>query len=229
MDVKPTLPTEAEIGVLEALAAQGEPLVAKAVAGAEPFRTRLLKVDPDRRWLLFDSGGSPGADAAAFAQRRLDLLVEWGEWRIAFVAPRPEPATDAGAPAIRTQFPETVSISRRRMLPRAVVPAEAAIRCVAYSGAAAIFEAEVTDVSQGGIGMVADPKVANLDPGMVLAASRLERAGREPVIVDLEVRHTARVTLEDGRYVARIGCRFVNLSPAAMKLVAEYAGGKPAP
>jgi c-di-GMP-binding flagellar brake protein YcgR len=227
MDVKKAVPTEAEVGVLEALAAQGEPLATKATAGAAPFRTRLRLVDPGRRFLLFDRSGDAATDAQVLGQSFVDFLVEWGEWRIGFAVRGPVADEHDGAAVIRTDFPGSIAISRRRMLPRAAVPPGAALRCVVRAGAPVAFEADVLDVSQGGIGMQADTKTASLDPGMVLAASRLERAGREPVVVDLEVRHTARVTLEDGRHVLRIGCRFVNLSPAAMRLVAEYGGARP--
>lgn len=221
------MPTAAEIGVLEALAAQGETLTAKAVAGAPPYRTRLAFVDPGRRFLVLERGHDGTPDAALLARDRVELLVEWGEWRIGFAGDHPEACVHEGAEAIRIGFPEAVSISRRRMLPRAAVPQASPLRCVVHPGAASAFEAEVTDVSQGGVGMQADPRVALVEPGMVLAACRLERAGREPVIVDLEVRHTSRVALAGGRTVARIGCRFVHLSPAAMGLVAEVLAASP--
>lgn len=228
MDVNKAGPTEAEIGVLEALAAQGEVIVTKAAAGTTPYRTRLRLVDPGRRFLLFDRSGDAAADSLVLGQSQVDFLVEWGEWRIGFAVANPVAAEHGGAAVIRADFPGSIAISRRRMLPRSAVPPGAALRCVAHSGASAVFEGDVLDVSQGGIGMQGEAKGASLEPGMVLAASRLVRGGREPVVVDLEVRHTARVTLQDGRQVLRIGCRFVNLSPAAMRLVAEYAGARPA-
>jgi len=226
MGVTP-LPTEAEIGVLEALAAEGETLAAKAKAGAAPFRTRLRLVDPGRRFLLLERSGDEAADAVLLGRPRVELLVEWGEWRIGFSAGRPEAVVHEGASLLRTEFPASVSISRRRMLPRTDVPREAPIRCVARPGATPAFEAEVIDVSEGGIGMQADPGATGLEPGVLLAACRLERPGREPEVVDLEVRHTSRVKLEDGRLVLRVGCRFASLSPAAMRLTAEYAGSRP--
>ncbi|MCM2327604.1 MAG: flagellar brake protein [Lysobacter sp.] len=227
MDVNKAGPTEAEIGVLEALAAQGEVIVTRAAAGTTPFRTRLRLVDPGRRFLLFDRSGDAAADALVLGLSPVDFLVEWGEWRIGFAVANPVAAEHGGAAVIRADFPGSIAISRRRMLPRSAVSPEAALRCVAYSGTVAVWEADVLDVSQGGVGMQAEAKVSSLDPGMVLAASRLVRDGREPVVVDLEVRHTARITLEDGRQVLRIGCRFVNLSPAAMRLVAEFGGARP--
>lgn len=227
MAVNRGFPTDAEIGVLEALATQPDVLLTSTHGGPR-FRAPLRFVDPRRQYLLLGSSGDEAADAALLAAPRAEFLVEWDEWRIAFAGERPERATHGGSAAIRLRFPESVSINRRRMHERAPVPEEAPLRCVAYSGAAAIFAASVTDMSQGGIGIETDSAGDALHPGMVLAACRIEGQGREAVTVDLEIRHTAATTSPGGRRVVRAGCRFVNPSPAALALVAGYLGRKAA-
>jgi hypothetical protein len=97
---------------------------------------------------------------------------------------------------------------------------------VACLGAAATFEAIVTDISRGGIGIQSDSAGDALEPGTILAGCRIEGAGREPLVVDMEVRHTASTSHPDGSRTMRAGCRFVSLSPAAMALAAEYASDK---
>lgn len=227
MDTTRSLPTDAEIAVLEALAAQGELLSAAMPTGAPVFRTRLRFVDPGRHCLVVARSGDRRADEALLAQARAEFLVEWGEWRIAFATGRPEAAAHEGVEAIRLPFPESVSINRRRMFERAPVP-DHGMRCVAYSGAVPVFEAIVTDVSQGGVGIQVDSGGEALEPGMVLAGCRFVRQGRGPATVDLEVRHTALTRHPDGRRTVRAGCRFVDLSPAAMALVSEFVGSRPA-
>ncbi len=217
-----TMPTEAEIAVLEALAEQGERLTAK-LAGAPQFRAPFLFVDPGRQYLVLGECGDPAADSALLGLPRADFAVEWGEWRIAFTAGEPAPCKHEGKAAIRVRFPESVAINRRRMHERAPVPESASLRCVAYSGAAPIFDAAVTDVGHGGIGIQFDAAGDALVPGMVIARCRLEKAGHTTAIVDLEVRHTATSVFPDGRRMTRAGCRFANLSPEAMKLVAEFS------
>lgn len=216
------LPSEAEIAVLEALAAQGETLVAAKAADGAAIRTRLLVVDSQRRFIVLASGGSREADADILARSRVELLAEWGEWRIAFAAKSPEAIVHEAASAIRLQFPETVTISRRRMHERAAIPGHAPLRCVAYSGASVILDAAIVDVSHGGLGLQVDSTGDALQPGMILAGCRIERPGCQPIIVDLEVRHTAVTQRPDGSRSVRAGCRFLNLAPAAMALASEY-------
>lgn len=225
MHETPSRPTEAESAVLEALATQGEVLSAGAAPGATGFRTTLRFVDPAREFIVVARSGDQGADAAFTALARAEFAVEWGEWRIAFAAESPEAVSHAGEAAIRLRFPQSVTISRRRMFVRAPVP-DRALRCVAYSGAAAVFEAIVTDISQGGVGLQIDDAGETLQPGMVLPRCRILRGGGDPATVDLEVRHTAVVTGANGGRTVRAGCRFVNLSPSAMALVAQFVGNR---
>ncbi len=219
-------PSDAEVGVLDALAAEGQALSASLGGESRPFRTRLLRVDPGREFLLLDSSGEAGADDAVLRQQAVAFWVEWGEWRISFSAASPERVADGGRAAIRLRFPERVEIGRRRMHERHAVPA-GTLRCVAYSGAVAVFEAAVTDVSEGGLGLQAELVGTGIEPGMVLPGCRIERPDREPLVVDLEVRHTATSTRPDGRRLWRAGCRFVNLAPEARKAVGDLAGHAP--
>jgi len=225
MVTKSPRPTESEIAVLDALAAQGEVVSAGAAGGVKGFRTRLRFVDPLRRYVVVARSGDLAADAAFMALARADFFVEWGEWRIAFAAESPEAVSHDGAAAIRLRFPETVAISRRRMLESSPVP-DRSLRCVAYSGAVAVFEAAVTDISQDGVSLQIDDAGDALHPGMVLPRCRILRDGRDPATVDVEVRHTAVITCDGGRRSVRAECRLANLSPSAMALVAEFAGAR---
>jgi c-di-GMP-binding flagellar brake protein YcgR len=220
------LPTQAEIAVLEALADQREVLSAGGGGAMAGFRGALRFVDPQRRYVVVGRSGDRVADEALLAQAGVEFFVEWGEWRIVFAAQAPEAVTHEGAEAIRLLFPQSVSIGRRRMFERAPVSGSA-LRCVAYSGAVAVFEASVTDISQGGVGLRIDTAGDALEPGMVLQGCRLEGLQGDPATVDLEVRHTEATWLADGQRTVRAGCRFVNLSPSAMALVSRYAGAKP--
>ncbi len=217
--------TDAEMAVLEALAAQGEILASKTGADTPPFRSRLRLVDRQRCLLLLDRCSDEAANMALLALPRAKLEVEWGEWHIAFVAGNPGAFSHEGTEVIRLDFPDAIAIRRRRMYRRTPDP-RPRLWCEAYSGGAAVFEAVLTNVSQGGLGLEID-SATRLNPGMILAGCRIQSQDREQVIVDLEVRHTATVRRADGREVIRAGCRFLNLSPSALRLVATYVDTTP--
>lgn len=219
------LRADAEIAVIEALAAQGESVVA-LLDGELVFRSRLRFVDPGRQFIVVEPSADAAANAALLAQPRAIFLAEWGEWRIELAVTDPRQTVHEGAAAIRLRFPEAISSHRRRTLERIPVSPELAVQCVAGGASVISFEGTIFDISQGGVGVLQyDPKVM-LEPGMVLEGCRIERPGGVPAIVDLEVRYTRPVILADGSRAQRAGCRFLNLSPASIELIGEFFGKK---
>lgn len=216
----------AEMVLLEILAAQGEYIESQRGVCTPQFRSVLLQMERDSHSLLLDRCANEAANTALLAMPCAGLQIEWGEWRIAFVAENPTPVVHRGIDAIRLQLPGSVGISRRRLYRRAPDP-RPPLRCVHSVNGDVIFEFAVTDVSQGGLSMKIDFAVDELEPGMILTGCRLECADREPVSVDLEVEHTTCSTLASGSRVGSIGVRFLSLSPPAMALIAEYAEAKP--
>jgi c-di-GMP-binding flagellar brake protein YcgR len=216
------IPSEAEISVLEALVAEGEEVLARSAARDLSYSVHLCRLDPQRRFFVIAASAGRLSPDALPADARVSFEVLFGEWRVAFSADHPHPVTHEGKPAVQLEFPASISITRRRQHARASVPRHGELRLVAYSGAAPIFEATITDVGRGGLGLVLEFGGDSLHPGMVLGACRIERKDGEPVTVDLEVRHTNATILPDGKRVVRAGCRFLALSAAATRLVEEY-------
>ena len=216
----------AEIAVLEAVAVEGETIVAQLGSGELMFRSRLRFVDPDRQFIVVEPSAGTASNAALLALPRAIFVAEVDEWRIEFVATSPQQTVHGGTAAIQLRFPESISSRRRRMHDRAQVPAQSSVRCVAYTEGIATFEGSIFDISQGGVGMMQyNPDIA-LEPGMVIRNCCIERPGRDTLTVDLEVRFTEFVTLANGRRAQRAGCRFVNRSPASMALIGDFINEK---
>ena len=222
------LPTDAEIAVLEALVAEGEDLLARSAAGGLSYSVKLRHLDPQRRHFVIAAREGHLSPAALPADAPVDFEVLFGEWRVAFSADHPHHVTHEGEPAIELEFPERVSISKRRQHDRASVTDKVRpLRLVAYSGAAPIFEASITDVSRGGIGLQVDFGGDSLHPAMVLGSCRVEREGQAVVTVSLEVRHTSHAVLPDGRRVVRAGCRFLAFTAETAQFVEEFIADQP--
>jgi len=220
------LPTDAEIAVLEALVAEGEDLLARSASGGLSYSVKLRHLDPQRRHFVIAAREGHLSQSALPADAPVDFEVLFGEWRVAFSADHPHHVTHEGEPAVQLEFPERVSISKRRQHARASVPENAPLRLVAYSGAAPIFEATIIDMSRGGMGLQVDFGGDSLHPGMVLGSCRVEREGREMVTVSLEVRHTSNAVLPDGRRVVRAGCRFLAFTAETAQFVEEFVADK---
>ena len=222
-----SIPTEAEIAVIEALAAEDEIIMARHPSGVQGFRTRLLFVDPQRKFLLILASTDSAASAALLNAPSAILRAESGEWRIEITADNPQPTVHEGVRAIRLAFPRSVEIKRRRMLERTPVPSTLVMRCAAFVGGEASFRGTVTDISRGGIGVMQDFSQTPLHAGDDLPGCHLERPGRDPVIVDLKVRFTVKMMREPGQPGLKIGCQFVDPSAQALGLIDEFAGKGP--
>ena len=69
------------------------------------------------------------------------------------------------------------------------------LRCVADAGGFAPFDAQIKDVSLGGISVLLYPPDVMLEPGTVLAGSRIEIPRSDTIAIDLEVRYSELVTM----------------------------------
>jgi len=83
-------------------------------------------------------------------------------------------------------------------------------------------DAEVTDLSMGGIGMMSCSSDVQLEAGEVLENCAIALPGVGAIVVNLTVQHQTPMRGVDGREVMRVGCRFAGLTPAARQLIAHY-------
>lgn len=83
-------------------------------------------------------------------------------------------------------------------------------------------DAEVTDLSMGGIGMMNCNSEVQLEEGEVLRGCSIALPGMGAIIVDLTVQHQAPLNTADGTPVTRVGCEFTGLSASARQLIAHY-------
>lgn len=208
------LRTPEEIGrVLNSLVMRGEPLVCDLGGGKLPFRSRLRFVDPARAYIIIELSADEAANKALLARPRATFHAEPGGWRVEFAAADPRPTgPHEGAAGIHLRFPEIVAGHRRRESERAEAPPQKELRCVVDEAGVMPFDGTMTNVSKGGIGFLQYDAAISLEPGTVLKGCRIDSAGGESMVLDMEVRYSQLIKLADGRQVQSSGCRFVNLS-----------------
>lgn len=209
--------------VLESLHKLAQPIATTLGRDDLLFRSQLLFVDPDRRYIVIAAAASEAVNAALLAHPRVSFVSEFGGWHVEFVATDPKRTTLAGRPAIRFRFPEViVTQQQRRREPRAAVPPVPPLRCVADTQGFAPFEAQIVDISRAGIGSLLYTSDITLEPGTVLKGCRIQHRGTTPVVVDLEVRYSSPVVLADGSHARRSGCVFLNPTKEVMELIESF-------
>jgi c-di-GMP-binding flagellar brake protein YcgR len=196
--------------VLEALVARQEPVRVELPDNKGVFVTRLIQTDPIGEFIIVAAAADDTVNSAVLALTRMTLVAEPDDWHIEFVGVEPSKTEHGGAAAIRMRFPEILTVLQRRQHERHEASPGPVLRCVADAGGFAPFDAQIKDVSLGGISVLIYPPDLMIEPGTVLVGSLIEIPGADSVAVDLEVRYSEIITLADGSRARCSGFRFVN-------------------
>jgi c-di-GMP-binding flagellar brake protein YcgR len=214
--------------VLNALVKRGDSVVSDLGGGKRLFQSRLRFVDPARAYIIIELDADEFANKALLARPRATFHAEPGGWRIEFAAADPQPTSSReGAPGIRLSFPKIVAGHRRRVYERADAPPQKELRCIIDEGGVMAFDGTMANVSKGGICFLQYDPAISLEPGTVLKGCRIESPGGDSIVVDMEVRYSQLVDLEDGRQAQSSGCRFLNLSAEETARIEELFDLKP--
>ena len=208
-------------GVIEKLAARREVVTAQLGGDEAQFSSRIIHADPARQFIIIMPSANNSDNGALLALPRVTLVSAPADWRIEFVAIEAREVMHDGTAAIRLRYPEVLSAQRRRQHPRVDVPPNVPLRCIADAGGITPFDAQIVDISLGGISVLLHPSDITLEPGTVLVGCRIAVPGKAPVTVDLEVRYSEVVTLPDGSRARHSGFRFVNAPDEVKKILYE--------
>jgi c-di-GMP-binding flagellar brake protein YcgR len=198
-----------EIGrTLEAILTDGDMVTAAWQKGERLFLSRLLRVDPVQGWFIVACDASREANAALLASATVTFACNHRGAHYNFVATAPCAVQCDSEPAMRFAFPLALYAHQQRAHPRVQVPARIPLRCEIPWGPLAI-EAEVVDASLDGIGTITYGTDIRLAIGTKLEGVRILHPERNPIVVDLDMRYSVRITGRDGAPAMRSGCRFI--------------------
>lgn len=212
--------------VLEALAARRERVTVELPDGRGLLDTRLILADPIGDFIIVAAAADEALNSALLALARVTLVAEPDNWHIEFVGVEPSEVVHDGVAAIRLGYPEILTVQQRRQSERFDAPPVLVLRCVADAGGIAPFDAQIRDISMGGISVLLYPPDVMLEPGTVLAGSRIEVPGADTVTIDLEVRYSELATLADGSRARCSGFRFLNATDEIKQKLIDAIDGR---
>lgn len=212
--------------VLEALAARRQRVTVELPDRPDLFATQMLSADPVGDFIIVSATADEALNSALLALARVTLVGEPDDWHVEFVATEPSAVMHDGIAAIRLRYPEILSVQQRRQDERFDTPAVLMLRCLADAAGFAPFDAKIKDVSLGGISVLLYPPDVVIEPGTVLAGSRIEIPGGDTVTVDLEVRYSEIVTLADGSRARCSGFRFLDAPDEIKQKLVEAINGR---
>jgi len=189
--------------------------------GKDMLLTTLAEVADD--YLVLDYGPSSEMNRKALEAEKHFCVTTLDKVRVQFILRSFAKIEKDGRPAFRSALPDEVLRLQRREYYRLVTPIVRPLKCTIpiplQDDSIHLHEANVYDVSGGGLGISAPAEVIPFDTEMVFQNCRLELPEVGFLIASLKVKSIYEQTLRSGAHVRRAGCEFVKLpGPMATQL-----------
>jgi c-di-GMP-binding flagellar brake protein YcgR len=192
--------------------------------GNDFLLTTLLDVDD--AGIVLDYGASDEMNRKALAARKLILVATHDRVKIQFAVPGVEETEHEGRPAFRAPLPQKLLRLQRREYYRLMAPVANPLKCELTlrqeDGTTVTVEAQVLDISGGGIAVMTAPSGFEFSVGQHFKSCTLELPEIGTIHAGLRVCNLFDVTLRNGTRSKRCGCQFLNLSGAMVTMVERY-------
>jgi c-di-GMP-binding flagellar brake protein YcgR len=192
--------------------------------GKDMLLTSLAAVADDH--LILDYGPSAEMNRKALEVGRHFCVTALDKVRIQFILREFESVQYQGRTAFRCKLPDEVLRLQRREYYRLTTPIVHPLKCTLPiplpGGGMHVYEANVFDISGGGLGLAAPPPNIPFAVDMQFANCRIDLPEVGFVTGTLKVKSLYEITLRSGARMHRAGCEFVNLPGPMMTLIQRY-------
>lgn len=193
-----------------------------ADVGSHIFITHIMHVDLRAEHLVVSFCANKTLNSLVLESGSLHFTGSYLDAHISFDLESPVEVMFNDAPAIQYPLPASVVLYHRRDCPRALVPPDVSLRCIADEGGVMPFESRITDISHDGFGAIQYAGDIKLDPGTILKGCRIMLPNSGPVVADLELRYTLIAIRPDGSAAHRSGFRFLSKPEGLARLVGTF-------
>ncbi len=190
--------------------------------GRETFLTVLLAVDEENGILVFDCGSAEETGQRFLESERNFFVCAPQGVHNQFLTGKAWETTHRGQRAFAVGLPARYSRMQRRKAFRLLLPMTLRPQCTLApkaDGQQPVFS--VVDISIAGIGLETPMAASAFAPGQVLAGAAIDLKSLGMLRVDLEIKFASQAQ-RGGKQVGRLGCQFVNISPAQEKQLQEF-------
>ncbi|WP_028455026.1 flagellar brake protein [Chitinilyticum litopenaei] len=179
-------------------------------------------LEVDESWLWLDVPAE-----SLFTKRLLQfgkgcLVAHPGHVHLQFGFTAIESALQAGKAALRVPFPGQILHLQQRDTYRQRIPLRESAYCHITLAGETLQMLEVSDISQGGLGLLGHLAEQELHKGLLLADCQLQLPGCESLAITLEIRNIRDHHQAGAANSRRIGAIFRQLTPHAQAVIARY-------
>jgi c-di-GMP-binding flagellar brake protein YcgR len=192
--------------------------------GKEMLLTTLAAVREDH--LILDYGPSGETNRKALEAEKHFCVAMLDKVRIQFILRGLSKVEHEGRPAFRSIIPAEVLRLQRREYFRLITPIMRPLKCAMpislADGSIHIHQANVFDISGGGLGLSAPDEHLPFERGMEIPSCRIELPEVGFVVTTLRIKSLFEVVLRSGAHMRRAGCEFLKLPGPMGTLIQRY-------
>jgi c-di-GMP-binding flagellar brake protein YcgR len=222
------LHTRVEIlDVLRSLIKKGALITAHFDHGKSFLLTSMLALVDDNRAMIFDIGSNAEMNHRALVAGTVFFTSLVDKVKVQFSVRKLSATQYEGGDAFLAEVPDALLRLQRREYFRLTTPVANPITLSATikrpDGSSRAVQIALSDVSGGGIGLMATPDLAGFfQQGDTLVDCRIGIPDEGILITKLVVRNIFDVTTRGGAHFVRIGCEYVDLPPQRLTMVQRY-------
>lgn len=192
--------------------------------GKDMLLTTLAAVETDH--LILDFGPSGELNRKALEVEKHFCVTTLEKVRVQFILRGFTRVEKDGRPSFRCALPDEVLRLQRREYYRLVTPIVRPLKCTMpialADGTPHMHEANVYDISGGGMGISAPDEGIPFETGMSFANCRIELPEVGIVTATVKICSVFDVVLRSGARIRRAGCEFVKLPGPMGTLIQRY-------
>ncbi len=192
--------------------------------GKDMLLTTLAAVKEDQ--LILDYGPSAETNRKALDAEKHFCVAMLDKVRIQFILRGLSKVEHEGRPAFLSTTPAEVLRLQRREYFRLITPIMRPLKCAMPislpDGSIHLHQANVFDISGGGLGLSAPDEQLPFERGMGIPNCRIDLPEVGFVVATLRIKSLFEVVLRSGARMRRAGCEFLNLPGPMGTLIQRY-------
>lgn len=194
--------------------------------GYDFLLTTILNISADGTTMLLDYGGDMRMNRKALLADSIKCQARIDNIKVQFTLRGVTSVAHEGYDAFLGAVPDALIRLQRRTHFRVTAPKAdpltATIPVRQTDGSMLLLQADVVDISGGGIGLRLAPGNPRIEKDALIfgVVSTLPKIGQ--VVVDVHVRNVHDETMPNGKVYQRIVCQFVNLPNPMMNMIQHY-------
>lgn len=183
-------------------------------------------IEADENGLVLDYGASTEMNRKAQEATKLFCVTNLAKVKVQFILRGLTKIEHQERPAFRAKLPDSLLRLQRREFYRLTMPVTRPLKCLMpmpqADGTTKAVEADVMDISGGGLAIIAPPEGIPLLEGAEIPHCRIELPEVGTINATLRICTLFEITLRSGARLKRSGCQFINLSSSMQAMIQRY-------